>query len=376
MPETMNAMLVLEDGSAFAGRSFGASGEWIGEVVFNTGMTGYQEVITDPSYWGQMVCFTCPHIGNVGINREDAESKQPYVRAVLARQICEQPSNWRAQQPLPEYLRAHGIPALSGLDTRRLTLTLRQKGVMRAALSTVNLDAERLRQMAQNAPDMSDLVPVDEVTLPRPAPWGDAVVRRWRPELGERWARPKHAPHIGAVDCGIKMNQLRLLVDFGARVTVAPANAPSELILAMKPDGVFISNGPGDPVQAPETAHTVRELLGKVPIYGICLGHQIIALASGARTYKLPFGHHGVNHPVQDLTTGRIEITSQNHNFAVDKDSLAGLPLEITHINLYDNTIEGLRRTDLPVACVQYHPEASPGPHDSLEFLRRFVQSL
>jgi carbamoyl-phosphate synthase small subunit len=178
------------------------------------------------------------------------------------------------------------------------------------------------------------------------------------------------------VDCGIKMNQLRLLVDFGARVTVAPANAPSELILAMKPDGVFISNGPGDPVQAPETAHTVRELLGKVPIYGICLGHQIIALASGARTYKLPFGHHGVNHPVQDLTTGRIEITSQNHNFAVDKDSLAGLPLEITHINLYDNTIEGLRRTDLPVACVQYHPEASPGPHDSLEFLRRFVQSL
>ncbi len=376
MPETMNAMLVLEDGSAFAGRSFGASGEWIGEVVFNTGMTGYQEVITDPSYWGQMVCFTCPHIGNVGINREDAESKQPYVRAVLARQICEQPSNWRAQQPLPEYLRAHGIPALSGLDTRRLTLTLRQKGVMRAALSTVNLDAERLRQMAQNAPDMSDLVPVDEVTLPRPAPWGDAVVRRWRPELGERWERPKHAPHIVAVDCGIKMNQLRLLVDFGARVTVAPANAPSELILAMKPDGVFISNGPGDPVQAPETAHTVRELLGKVPIYGICLGHQIIALASGARTYKLPFGHHGVNHPVQDLTTGRIEITSQNHNFAVDKDSLAGLPLEITHINLYDNTIEGLRRTDLPVACVQYHPEASPGPHDSLEFLRRFVQSL
>ncbi len=367
-------MLVLEDGSAFTGISMGAPGEYVGEVVFNTSMTGYQEIMTDPSYWGQMVTFTCPHIGNVGVNREDVESVRPWVRAVLARQICEQPSNWRSQQPLPEYLREFGIPALSGIDTRRLTLILREKGVMRAALSTESLDRERLHHMALSAPDMSEQVVVQNVSVTHKQAWDAPVYPRWADALRDLPAL--NSPHIIVLDCGIKHNILRLLRSFGARVTVLPYNATLEKVLAEQPDGVLLGNGPGDPAQVPtETIGMIRALMGRLPIFGLCLGHQLIALASGARTYKLRFGHHGGNQPVKNLLTNTVEITAQNHNYAVDAQSLDGLPFEVTHINLNDNTVEGMRHVRWPITSVQYHPEASPGPHDSLHLLHQFVRS-
>jgi carbamoyl-phosphate synthase small subunit len=369
-------MLVLEDGSVFHGHSMGADGEWVGEVVFNTSMTGYQEIITDPSYWGQMVVFTCPHIGNVGINLDDAESKEPFVRAVLARRICEVPSNWRSQQPLPDYLKSRGVPALAGLDTRRLTLTLREKGVMRAALSTLSDDMARLLEMARTAPDMSLLSPVQEISPTTGPVWTARVAERWIANLDHRMEPNGDAPHVVVIDCGIKHNILRHLAGLGANVTVVPADATPQEIMAHAPDGMLISNGPGDPDQAVATVQTVRQLMGRMPMFGICLGHQIIALAAGARIYKLPFGHHGGNHPVQDLVTGRIEITAQNHNYAVVAHSLEGLPFEVTHVNLYDGTIEGIAHRNLPVSGIQYHPEASPGPHDSLYLLSRFVHAL
>ncbi|NLG26498.1 MAG: glutamine-hydrolyzing carbamoyl-phosphate synthase small subunit [Chloroflexi bacterium] len=368
-----SGLLVLEDGSAYPGISVGPEGEWVGEVVFNTSMTGYQEIITDPSYWGQMVVFTCPHIGNVGINSADCESEHPWVRAVLARQICAEPSNWRAEQSLPAYLRAHGIPALAEVDTRALTLVLRDKGVMRGALSTTDLDVARLTAVARGAADMSALSPAEYVTRAQTGAWRASVPLMWA-AVG-----PVESPgssHVVVIDCGIKHKILRCLATLGARVTVAPAATSADEVLALAPDGVLVGNGPGDPAAWPETIATVRGLLGRVPLYGICLGHQIIALACGARTFKLPFGHHGGNHPVRHLASGAVEITAQNHNYAVDAASLRGLPLEVTRLNLYDGTIEGLRHTTLPVECVQYHPEASPGPHDSLNILREFVSSL
>ena len=371
-----NALLVLEDGSQFAGRSMGADGEFVGEVVFNTSMTGYQEIITDPSYWGQMVVFTCPHIGNVGVNEEDVESGRPHVRAVIARQIAERPSNWRATQPLPEYLRATGIPALSGVDTRRLTLLLRTRGVMRGAISTVNPDPARLLAMAQNAPAMHELAAVEAVTRDAPEVWAEAAEARWVGDLTPDKGATAEGPHIVLVDCGAKHNIPRLLQAMGARVTIVPAHTSAQEVLALAPDGVLLSNGPGDPQQATGAIELARALMTQVPLRGICLGHQILALAAGGRTYKLPFGHHGGNHPVQDLRTGTVAMTAQNHNYAVDPDSLEGLPLTVTHINLYDDTVEGLRHSHLPVASVQYHPEASPGPHDSLDLLQEFVASL
>lgn len=373
-PGQQIGILALEDGSTFTGRSVGAEGEWVGEVVFNTSMTGYQEVITDASYWGQMVVFTCPHIGNVGINHEDIESSQPWVRAVLARQICDVPSNWRAQQSLPDYLREHGVPALTGLDTRRITLTLRERGAMRGAVSTVNLDAERLVAAARAAPDMSSLSPVFQVTCPEQGVWEAVVPPQWLPDRAGGCAAPP--PHIVVIDCGVKHNILRHLATLGARVTVVPYCASAETVLAQRPDGVLITNGPGDPEQVPETVEAVRGLLGHVPIFGICLGHQVIGLACGGAKYKLPFGHHGGNHPVLDRRSGRVAITAQNHNYAIDDESLQGLPIEVTHVNLFDGTIEGLRHAEYPVSGVQYHPEASPGPHDSLSLLREFVQGL
>jgi carbamoyl-phosphate synthase small subunit len=377
MTTDAKGMLVLEDGSAYVGRSMGAHGEWVGEVVFNTGMGGYQESITDPSYWGQMVVFTCPHIGNVGVTAEDEESRQPFVRAVVARRICERPSNWRSQGTLPDYLRQAGVPALSGVDTRRITLTLRDKGVMRGALSTVALDAERLLDLARNAPDLSLLSPVDEVTCQHGYAWESTLDRLWLRFAGHGSDREVGAgPHVVVVDCGAKYNIFRHLTNLGARVTVAPAHASAIDIMALRPDGVLISNGPGDPARATATIATAQALLGQVPLFGICLGHQILALAAGGRNYKLPFGHHGENHPVQDLITGEVEITSQNHNYAIDPDSLQGLPFAVTHLSLFDQTIEGIRHKELPIASVQFHPEASPGPHDSLHVLRRFVASL
>lgn len=369
-------LLVLEDGSVYKGRSVGAPGEWVGEVVFNTSMTGYQEIITDPSYWGQMVCFTCPHIGNVGVNHEDVESRQPYVRAVLARQIAARPSNWRAIMSLPDYLREHGVPALEGIDTRRLTLTLRERGVMRAALSTVSDDEARLLDMARHAPDMSTLRPIPLVSVETQEAWEQANDARWTAAVRQGSETAPTAPHVVVVDCGVKSNILRCLVAAGARVTVAPEDATPDAIRALQPDGLLIANGPGDPEQAGQVIDTVQALLGELPVLGICMGHQVLALALGARTYKLPFGHHGGNHPVQNLGTGEVEITAQNHNFAVDPDSLADLPVDVTHRNLYDGTVEGLRHRTLPITSVQYHPEASPGPHDSLHIISAFVASL
>lgn len=371
-------MLVLEDGSVYTGRSMGAQGEWVGEVVFCTGMTGYLESITDPSYWGQMVVFTYPHIGNVGVTAEDTESRQPFVRAVLARSICERPSNWRATQSLPDYLRAAGVPALSGLDTRRITLTLRDKGAMRGAVSTVCFDAERLLEMARSAPDMSVLSPVIEVTCEAVHAWETPIERVWLSSLEHADGVPGSAqkPHVVVIDCGAKRNILRALVYLGARVTVVPAHAMAADIMALRPDGVLISNGPGDPERAAATIATTRELMGQAPIFGICLGHQILALAAGARKYKLPFGHHGDNHPVQELSTGEVAITAQNHNYVIDAASLEGLPFEVTHLSLFDQTLEGMRHKELPIASVQFHPEASPGPHDALHVLRCFVTSL
>lgn len=368
MPDQRMGMLVLEDGSAFLGRSVGATGEWTGEVVFNTSLTGYQEVITDPSYWGQMVVFTCPHIGNVGVNHEDATSSRPWVRAVLARQICEVPSSWRAQQSLPDYLRDHGIPALSGLDTRRLALLLRTKGVMRGALSTEYLDPARLATMARTAPPLSSLAPVKHVR--------DGESGIYTVDAPERPVRDAEPHHVVVIDCGSSYTVVRHLVSLGARVTVVPADTPCDTVLAHAPDGVVITNGPGDPEQAPETVEAVRGLLGQVPMFGICLGHQIIGLACGGKRRRLPYGHHGANHPVLDRRAGTVAITAQNHTYAIDADSLRGLPLEVTHVNLFDGTIEGLRHTQYPVSGVQYHPDASPGPHGSLSLLREFVHSL
>jgi len=368
------AMLVMEDGSIFEGRSLAAEGEWVGEVVFVTSMSGYQETITDPSYWGQMVVFTCPHIGNVGVNDEDGESRGPHVRAVLARRITHRPSSWRSQRSLLDVLRERGVPAVDMVDTRRLTLLLRQSGVMRGALSTLYLDASRLEQMARSAPDMSTLAPVEEVTLSERCEWDHAVPEGWRGR--DRSTSAASGRRVVVIDCGVKENILRLLVGLGVAVTVVTAATTAEEVLALHPDGVLISNGPGDPEQAISTINTARALMGRVPLYGICLVHQIICLAAGGRTYKLPFGHHGSNHPVQDTRTGRVAITSQNHNYAIDPESLAGLPYSVTHLNLFDHTIEGIRHRTLPIASVQFHPESSPGPHDSLDLLDDFVSWL
>ena len=367
MIQAVTGMLVLEDGSVFTGRSMGADGEFVGEVVFNTSMTGYQEILSDPSYRGQMVVFTCPHIGNVGVNARDAESDRPQVRAVLARQISETSSNWRAERPLLGWLREHGVPALSGVDTRALTLALRDRGVMRGALSTVDPDPVRLEAAARSAAVMSALCPVDEVAVEEPLAWNETLDGACDP--------PNAGPHVVVVDCGTKHHILRHLAALGARVTVAPPDLATDEILALEPDGVLVGNGPGDPVQVPAAIAAVRGLLGRVPLFGICLGHQIIALAAGARTFKLPFGHHGGNHPVMNLATGRVEITAQNHNYCVEQGSLAGLPLEPTRVSLFDGTIEGLRHREWPVWSVQYHPEASPGPHDALHELRQFVDA-
>jgi carbamoyl-phosphate synthase small subunit len=375
----MEALLVLEDGTIFHGRSFGALGEQAGEVVFNTGMTGYQEILTDPSYRGQMVVMTYPHIGNTGINEEDSESAQPHVRALIVREVSERESNWRARGTLARYLRGRGIMALTDIDTRALTRHLRQFGALRGVVSTVNLDPDPLRQAALAAPTTSDEDLVAEVTCSEPYAWTEPVAEQWSPAITFQPSTFNlqlfAPPHVVAYDCGIKRNILRQLVASGCRVTVVPAHTSAEETLALEPDGVFLSNGPGDPENVPYTTSAVESLLGQVPIFGICLGHQVLGLALGGHKYKLKFGHHGSNHPVKDLHTGQIAITAQNHNFAIDVDSLPA-DIEVTHMNLYDHTLEGMRHRSLPVFSVQYHPEAAPGPHDANPLFGEFIKLM
>jgi carbamoyl-phosphate synthase small subunit len=366
------ALLALADGRVFEGTAFGARGEATGEVVFNTAMTGYQEVLTDPSYKGQLVCMTAPHIGNTGVNAEDVESGRPWVEGFIVREASPLASSWRATGTLDAYLAAHGIVGIQGIDTRALTRHIRDHGAQEGVIATEELDPPRLVAKARALPGLIGRDLVKEVTCQAAHEWTESV---WR--LGEGYGRPAPARyHVVAFDSGVKRNILRQLVALGCRVTVVPAFASAEEALGFRPDGIFLANGPGDPEGVPYLAEAVRRLCGRVPIFGICLGHQILALALGARTYKLPFGHHGANHPVKDLVAGRVEITSQNHGFAVHPDSVGPAGLEVTHVNLNDGTCEGMRHRSLPVFSVQYHPEASPGPHDAHYLFRRFVELM
>jgi len=368
----MRARLALADGSVFAGTSFGARGEAVAEIVFNTAMSGYQEILTDPSYCGQMVVMTCPEIGNVGINDEDVESTRPFVEGFIVKEYWETPSNWRARTTLHHYLEEHGIPGIQGIDTRALVRLIRTKGALNGVLSTGDEDDATLVDRARSAPSMEGQDLVRRVTCETPYDWSEGS---WDLAAGYPIRDNTTGPLIVAYDFGIKRNILRNLIDLGCRVRVVPATTSADQVLAMNPDGVFLSNGPGDPAAAPYAAESVRGLVGKKPIFGICLGHQILGLALGGKTYKLKFGHHGGNQPVQDLTTGKVEITSQNHGFAVDVDSLAGAAT-LTHINLNDQTVEGLSHRDVPLFSVQYHPEASPGPHDAAYLFRRFIDMI
>jgi carbamoyl-phosphate synthase small subunit len=366
------AVLVLRDGRVFRGEALGARGEAAGEVIFNTAMSGYQEILTDPSYRGQIVTLTYPLIGNYGCNDEDVESRRPWANGLIVKEASPYPSSWRGRISLDQYLKNHGIVGLQGIDTRALTRHLRDHGSQDGIISSTDLDVGRLRARVEALPQIVGQDLVRHVTVAQPYGWSEG---EWKLERGYTTPPPGRFTVV-AYDAGIKLNILRQLRTAGCEVVVVPASTPSSGVLEHEPDGVFLSNGPGDPEGVPYLVDSVRSLIGRVPIFGICLGHQIIGLAAGGRTYKLPFGHHGANHPVRDLATGRIEITSQNHNFAVDPASLAAAGWEPTHVNLNDGTCEGLRHRELPVFCVQYHPEASPGPHDASYLFGRFIDLM
>ncbi len=371
------ALLALADGTVFPGWSFGAEGTTVGEVVFNTSMTGYQEVLSDPSYKGQIVAMTYPEIGNYGINEEDYESSRIHVEGFIVKEAWEVPSNWRSRKGLGEFLAEEGVVGIQGVDTRAVTKRLRERGSMMGAISTEILDADTLVERARSAPPIEGRDLVREVTCSEPYRWDQGD---WTVEEGYRKPRAPGRFRVVAFDFGVKYNILRLLTEVGCDVTVVPASTPAEEVLARNPDGVFLSNGPGDPQGVPYAVEAVRGLLGKVPLFGICLGNQILGLALGGTTHKLKFGHHGANQPVKDLATEKVEITSQNHNFVVDMESLRRSPhadaIEVTHVNLNDRTVEGIRHRELPVFSVQYHPEASPGPHDAKHLFRRFVELM
>lgn len=363
------ALLALADGTLWPGLAFGAIGERTGEVVFNTGLTGYQEVLTDPSYHGQIVVMTQPHIGNYGVNEEDDESHRCWVSGFVVRAASPLASNWRASRTLDDYLRERNVVGIREVDTRALVRHIRTHGAQNAALSSLNPDPARLVALARAAPDMNGLDLVKEVTCAEPYHWPTADDGLQSGDDGRR------SFSVVAYDFGIKRNILRLLAAHGCRVTVVPALTPAEDVLALKPDGVFLSNGPGDPAACTYAIENVRRLLGRVPIFGICLGHQILALALGGTTYKLRFGHRGGNQPVQHRPTGRVEISSHNHGFAVRAESLPH-GVEVTHINLNDQCVEGLRVRDLRAFSVQYHPEAAPGPHDARYLFRQFTDLM
>jgi carbamoyl-phosphate synthase small subunit len=351
------AILVLEDGTAFPGSSFGAVGERLGEVVFNTAMAGYQEITTDPSYTGQIVVMTYPLIGNYGANPEDVESRRPWLEGFAVREISPVHSNWRAATGFGEFLAGHGIVGISGIDTRALTRHLRSRGAMRGVISTEDLDPSSLVEKALASPGLVGRDLVREVTCEG----------RYEPDLpGEKLFR------VAVIDCGVKSSILSCLAEVGADLTVFPASASADEIMSSEPDGIFLSNGPGDPEAVPYVVKTVGELLGERPLFGICLGHQMLSLALGGKSYKLKFGHRGGNHPVRDERTGRIAITVQNHGFCIDMDSLDPDLAELTHVNLYDRTLEGIRHRRLPAFSVQYHPEASPGPQDARYLFEEF----
>jgi carbamoyl-phosphate synthase small subunit len=369
----MKAVLALEDGTTYRGTAVGATGETAGEVVFNTSMTGYQEVLTDPSYAGQIVTMTSPQIGNYGVVPDDTESRAPQVAGFVVREGSPLASNWRASGTLRDYVIANGIVAIADIDTRALTRLLRSSGVMRGIVATGDADPQELVERARSIAKMEGSDLVREVTSREEFDWTEEPKPEFLVAPQRRARRPLR---IAAYDFGMKWNILRRLTAHGCRVRVFPATAPARDLLAIEPDGVFLSNGPGDPAALDYAIANARQLVASnVPVFGICLGHQVLALGMGGRTFKLKFGHRGANHPVKHLDTGKVEITCQNHGFAVDPDSLPS-DVTVTHVNLYDGTIEGLRHTTKPVFCVQYHPEASPGPHDADYLFRQFLDEI